>query len=99
MTVYGKENTYRIFWLLDECRNRECKLDVELQEEYGLITMQNSETKVEIYVFDHDKTDTKHRRYKLSIQTPGVILEMSTNNLNDIQVDLDRYAKGWRKCS
>ena len=96
MTPMGKDKAYHIMWAISECKSRDYTIEIEFREEYAIITMERKGIcKVEIFVFD---TGTSPRKdYKLSIQTPSVNLDESTNNINDVIADINRYAKGWRK--
>ena len=81
---------------------------VTTREEYtsfGLIGLSNyqkagsdSWVTAEIYFFDNDALGTDSQKvYRISIQSPHIILSLDSDNLEDIWDLLDRYAVGWRK--
>lgn len=81
---------------------------VATREEYssfGLIGLSNYKkagsdrwVTAEIYFFDNDSLGTDSPKvYRISIQSPHIILSLDSDNLEDIWDLLDRYAVGWRK--
>lgn len=77
----------------------------EEHDSFGLIGLSNyqkagndSWVTAEIYFFDNDALGTDSQKvYRISIQSPHIILTLDSDNLEDIWELLDRYAVSWRK--
>ena len=96
MTTIGKSQVFKFSWLVDELKSIDYRSELVLTETMGIIELENThlKTKGEIHVMDDN---TLGKRYQITIQSPQVIANIESANINDILNTMDRYMKGWRR--